>query len=126
MSIKDELRDAREKLGLLSLYQRFEHIVVVVLTALIAVIVVAAVWSLSLQTIQEIASGDGRASRHRGTDPLSTMLSMRETSAASLRSLLISAVIACRSMPSTTSPMCSARARQASATDGMWTAASSR
>jgi uncharacterized membrane protein (DUF373 family) len=51
MSIKDELREVREKFRLLSLYQRFEHIVVVILTALIAVIVVAAVWSLSLKIL---------------------------------------------------------------------------
>jgi uncharacterized membrane protein (DUF373 family) len=51
MSIKDELRDAREKFRLLSLYQRFEHIIVIILTALIAVIVAAAVWSLSLQIL---------------------------------------------------------------------------
>ena len=51
MSIKEELRDAGEKFRLLSLYQRFEHIVVLILTALIAVIVVAAVWSLSLKIL---------------------------------------------------------------------------
>jgi hypothetical protein len=43
MSIKQELEDAREKFRLLSLYQRFESIVVVFLTALIAIIVIAAV-----------------------------------------------------------------------------------
>src|SRR6202790_2994658 len=51
MLIKEELRTAREKFRLLSLYQRFEHIVVLILTALIAVIVVAAVWSLSLKIL---------------------------------------------------------------------------
>jgi uncharacterized membrane protein (DUF373 family) len=51
MSIKDELRVAREKFKLLSLYQRFEHIVILILTALIAVIVVAAVWSLTSQIL---------------------------------------------------------------------------
>ena len=51
MSIKEDLRTAREKFRLLSLYQRFEHIVVLILTALIAVIVVAAVWSLSLKIL---------------------------------------------------------------------------
>ena len=47
MLIKEELRDAREKFKLLSLYQRFEHIVITILTALIAIIVVVAVWNLS-------------------------------------------------------------------------------
>jgi uncharacterized membrane protein (DUF373 family) len=51
MLIKEELRTAREKFRLLSLYQRFEYIVVLILTALIAVIVVAAVWSLSLKIL---------------------------------------------------------------------------
>jgi uncharacterized membrane protein (DUF373 family) len=51
MSIKDELRVARERFKLLSLYQRFEHIVILILTALIAVIVVAAVWSLTSQIL---------------------------------------------------------------------------
>jgi uncharacterized membrane protein (DUF373 family) len=48
MSIKEEFKDVREKFRLLSLYQRFEHVVVMFLTALIAVIVIAAVWSLKI------------------------------------------------------------------------------
>jgi uncharacterized membrane protein (DUF373 family) len=51
MSIKEELKYAKEKLKLLSLYQRFEHVVIVFLTALIAVIVIAAVWNLSLKIL---------------------------------------------------------------------------
>jgi uncharacterized membrane protein (DUF373 family) len=51
MTIKDELRDTKEKFRLLSLYQRFEHVVVMFLTALIAVIVIAAVWNLSLKIL---------------------------------------------------------------------------
>jgi uncharacterized membrane protein (DUF373 family) len=51
MSIREELRDASEQFRLLSLYQRFEHIVVLILTALIAVIVVAALWTLSLKLL---------------------------------------------------------------------------
>ena len=51
MSIKQELREAKERLGLLSLYQRFEYVVVMFLTALIAVIVVAALWTLSLKIL---------------------------------------------------------------------------
>jgi uncharacterized membrane protein (DUF373 family) len=51
MSFKEELRDAKEEFRLLSLYQRFEHIVIMLLTALIAVIVVAAVWNLSLKIL---------------------------------------------------------------------------
>jgi hypothetical protein len=51
MSIKQEFREAREKFRLLSLYQRFEHFVVMFLTALIVVIVVAALWSLTLKIL---------------------------------------------------------------------------
>ena len=51
MSIRERLRVAREEFRLLSLYQRFEHVVVMVLTFLIAVIVVAAVWNLSLKIL---------------------------------------------------------------------------
>ena len=51
MSFKDELKIAREQLRLLSLYQRFEQIVVLVLTALIAIIVVAALWSLCVKVL---------------------------------------------------------------------------
>ena len=43
MSIKDELKAARVEFRLLTLYQRFEHLVVLVLTTLIAIVVVAAV-----------------------------------------------------------------------------------
>src|SRR5712664_3140705 len=51
MSIKQELKDATEEFRLLSLYQRFEHVVIMFLTALIVVIVIAAVWSLSLKIL---------------------------------------------------------------------------
>src|ERR1700709_1829446 len=51
MSIKQELTKAKEEFRLLSLYQRFECVVVTILTALIAVIVVVAVWNLSLKIL---------------------------------------------------------------------------
>jgi uncharacterized membrane protein (DUF373 family) len=51
MSIREELRDATRQFRLLSLYQRFEHIVVLFLTALIAVVIVAALWTLSLKIL---------------------------------------------------------------------------
>jgi uncharacterized membrane protein (DUF373 family) len=51
MSIRQELRDAKEKLRLLSLYQRFEHIIVMLLTGLIVIIVIAAVWNLSVKIL---------------------------------------------------------------------------
>src|SRR6202047_2235613 len=51
MSIKQELKDTTDKLRLLSLYQRFEHIVIIILPPLFAVIVIAAVWNLSLKIL---------------------------------------------------------------------------
>jgi uncharacterized membrane protein (DUF373 family) len=51
MSIKEELGNARAQFRLLSLYQRFEQIVITILTALIAIIVVVAVWNLTLKIV---------------------------------------------------------------------------
>ena len=51
MSIKQEFKDAGEQFRLLSLYQRFEHVVVTILTGLIAIIVVVAVWNLSVKIL---------------------------------------------------------------------------
>jgi uncharacterized membrane protein (DUF373 family) len=51
MSIKDEFKAARAEFKLLSLYQRFEHVVILILTALIAIVVVVAVWNLSLKIL---------------------------------------------------------------------------
>ena len=51
MSIKEELGKARAQFKLLSLYQRFEHIIVTILTALIAIVVVVAVWNLTLKIV---------------------------------------------------------------------------
>src|SRR4030088_1537755 len=51
MSIKQEFKDAGEQFRLLSLYQRFEHVIVTILTALIAIIVVVAVWKLSVKIL---------------------------------------------------------------------------
>ena len=48
MSIRERARDLKEEFRLLSLHQRFEHVVIMVLTALIAIIVIAAVRNLSL------------------------------------------------------------------------------
>jgi uncharacterized membrane protein (DUF373 family) len=54
MSIKDALRSKKAELGPLSLYRRFEYVVVLILTALIAVVVIAAVWNLTLKVLLEL------------------------------------------------------------------------
>ena len=38
MSIRQELKDAGQQFKLLSLYQRFEHIIIIILTAMISII----------------------------------------------------------------------------------------
>ena len=44
--VEDELKAAREEFRLLSLYQCFEHIVIMVLTTLVAIVVLIVVWRL--------------------------------------------------------------------------------
>jgi uncharacterized membrane protein (DUF373 family) len=51
MSWKRELTAAHAQWELLTLYQRFEQIVILVLTGLIAVIIVLAVWNLALKIL---------------------------------------------------------------------------
>jgi uncharacterized membrane protein (DUF373 family) len=51
MSWKKELATAQARWELLTLYQRFEQIVILVLTGLIAVIIVLAVWNLALKVL---------------------------------------------------------------------------
>ena len=51
MSIREELKVAKAEFRLLSIYQRFEHAVILILTALIAFVVVAAVWNLILKIL---------------------------------------------------------------------------
>lgn len=51
MSIRDEFKAARAEFRLLTLYERFEHVVIMILTALIAIVVVVAVWNLILKIL---------------------------------------------------------------------------
>ena len=51
MSTKDAFQETKSEFGLTSLYQWFEHAVVLFLTFLIAIVVVAAVWTLSLKIL---------------------------------------------------------------------------
>ena len=58
MAITDEIAEVRARWNRLSLYQKFEHAVIVVLTTLIAVLIVLAVWNLVLKIFKSIlASG---------------------------------------------------------------------
>jgi uncharacterized membrane protein (DUF373 family) len=59
MPFKDELAAARRQWKPLTIYQKFEHAVVLVLTALIAVVVVFALWNLVLKILFSIISSGG-------------------------------------------------------------------
>ncbi|MGZ5863724.1 MAG: phosphate-starvation-inducible PsiE family protein [Methyloceanibacter sp.] len=56
MRLREEFRAARENFGLLTLYQKFEQVVVLVLTGLIVVFIVFAIWNLALKIFQSIAA----------------------------------------------------------------------
>jgi uncharacterized membrane protein (DUF373 family) len=56
MDLKEEFADARAQFALLTLYQKFEHIVVLILTGLIALVVVFAVWNLTVKVVGSVLS----------------------------------------------------------------------
>jgi uncharacterized membrane protein (DUF373 family) len=58
MPLKRELAEARTQWGLLTLYQKFEHAVILILTALIAIVIVFAVWNLALKILLSIVSSE--------------------------------------------------------------------
>ncbi|WP_088347012.1 MULTISPECIES: phosphate-starvation-inducible PsiE family protein [Rhodomicrobium] len=51
MTVRSEIRAAKEQWQALTFYEKFEQAVVLILTALIAIIVVAAVWNLALNIL---------------------------------------------------------------------------
>ena len=58
MKFKEEFAAGRAEWKLLTLYQKFEHAVILLLTALIAIVVALAVWNLALKVgISIISSG---------------------------------------------------------------------
>jgi uncharacterized membrane protein (DUF373 family) len=59
MHIKEELAIARAGWKLLTLYQRFEHTVILILTGLIAIVVAIAVWTLILKVVGGIVFSGG-------------------------------------------------------------------
>ena len=54
MRLKEEFAAARAGWRLMTLYQKFEHAVILVLTALISVVVALAVWNLTIKTMASI------------------------------------------------------------------------
>ena len=60
MRLKEEFTEAQRRFGLLSFYDKFEHIVILILTLLIAVFIVFAIWNLALKIVLSIASSTER------------------------------------------------------------------
>jgi uncharacterized membrane protein (DUF373 family) len=59
MPLKEQLAAERQRWKLLTVYQKFEHAVILVLTALIAVVVAFALWNLVLKILLSIISSSG-------------------------------------------------------------------
>src|SRR5690349_15833913 len=57
--LKNQYRDAHARWKLLTLYQKFEHAVILVLTLLISIVVVLAVWNLTLKILLSIVASRG-------------------------------------------------------------------
>jgi uncharacterized membrane protein (DUF373 family) len=57
--LKNQYRDARARWKLLSLYQKFEHAVILVLTLLISIVVALAVWNLVLKILLSVVASRG-------------------------------------------------------------------
>jgi uncharacterized membrane protein (DUF373 family) len=56
VSLQDQLKEARTRWKPLTLYQKFEHTVILILTGLIALVVALAVWNLVLKILVSIIS----------------------------------------------------------------------
>ena len=56
VSFRDQLKEARRRWKPLTLYQKFEHAVILILTGLIALVVALAVWNLVLKILVSITS----------------------------------------------------------------------
>jgi uncharacterized membrane protein (DUF373 family) len=59
MPLKEELAAQRERWRPLTVYQKFEHAVILVLTALIAIVIAFALWNLTVKILFSIVSSGG-------------------------------------------------------------------
>ena len=59
MPLKEQLTAERQRWKLLTIYQKFEHAVILVLTAHIAVVIAFALWNLVLKILLSIVSSGG-------------------------------------------------------------------
>jgi uncharacterized membrane protein (DUF373 family) len=58
MTVKADYAAARARWRLLSVYQKFEHLVILILTCLIAIVIAAAVWNLTLKILFDLVLAD--------------------------------------------------------------------
>ena len=58
MPIKENFAAARGRWRLLTVYQKFEHFVLLILTCLIAIVITAAVWNLTLKILFSLVLAD--------------------------------------------------------------------
>lgn len=58
MVLKDEIETGHARWRGLTLYKKFEHIVILILTGLIAIVIVAAIWSLALKVLFSLILSD--------------------------------------------------------------------
>jgi uncharacterized membrane protein (DUF373 family) len=64
MALKEEFAAARVRWSLLTLYEKFEHGVILLLTALIALIIALAVWNLALKVVASLIYTDFDPTEH--------------------------------------------------------------
>lgn len=65
MRMKEEWDRGRGRWLDLTIYERFEHVIVLILTGLIAIVIVAAVWSLALKILLSlVVAGDFDPTEH--------------------------------------------------------------
>ncbi len=58
MSLSERIEGSRGRWRAMTLYEKFEHAVILVLVGLIAIVVVAAVWSLALKIVYSLILSD--------------------------------------------------------------------
>ena len=51
MPLKEESAGTQARWGALTVYERFEHVVILIVTSLIAIVIVASVWNLALKVL---------------------------------------------------------------------------
>ncbi len=59
MKFREEFRTARAEWGLLTLYEKFEHAVILLLSGLIAIVVMLAVWHLTVKVLISVVAAGG-------------------------------------------------------------------